>query len=60
MDKALIDRRVNSTIEAVSSSIKEGSITWKIEENKNNPEILFGLLTGAILIWLSLRKSEKI
>ena len=30
------------------------------EENKNNPEILFGLLTGAILIWLSLRDNSKL
>ena len=30
------------------------------EENKNNPEILFGLLTGAILIWISLRDKSRL
>ena len=30
------------------------------EENKNNPEILFGLLTGAILIWLGLRDKSRL
>ena len=36
MNKASISNRVTNIIDAVSDSLREGSITWKIEENKNN------------------------